>query len=339
MANRVATRLIRGGEIWYNSSGGGRMLAASAYAAEAVMENPPPNLPTATPAAEMTLQVLLHRYLAEVSSKKSPVTHAQESRIVRHLTTRLGDVVLSELTPLTLTEFRVTRLQEAKAGTVARDLELLSQVIETAMTCWGVTWVGNPLNAVAEPMAMHGRGRQLKPGERLRLIAACGRHVNPLLGWVVRIILASGMRKAEVLHLQRSHVDLKKRVIHLPKVGSGAARAVPLTQEATKVLREALQHVQDVTDTPLIFFGEPGRFGRRRPYAIDRVLRQALNRARLKPFSCDELRDDAILRMREAGLTEEEVVAITGLHTLRIDRRAPHLQPDVLVRRLDELEL
>ena len=300
------------------------------------MENTPP---AAGPATELTLQVLLHRYLTEISSKKSPLTHAQESRIVRHLTTRLGSVVLSELTPLTLTEFRATRLQEASASVVARDLELLSQVIETAMTNWDVTWVGNPLSAVAEPMELHGRGRQLKPGERLRLVAACGRHSNPLLGWVVRIILAVGMRKVEVLHLQRAHVDLTHRLVHLPRVGSGVPRVVPLTQEATRACKEALQHVQAVTDTPLIFFGEPGRFGRRRPYAIDRVLRQALNRARLKPFSCDELRDDAILRMREAGLTAEEVVAITGLHTLRIDRRAPHLQPDVLVRRLDALGL
>lgn len=160
-----------------------------------------------------------------------------------------------------------------------------------------------------------------------------------MMGWVVRIILSTGMRKAEVLKLHRSHVELKARVVHLPKVGIWPARDVPLTQEATKVFKEALNHVKEISDTPLIFFGEPGKFGQRRPYAMDRVLRQAMSRARLKPFSCEELRDDAILRMKEAGLTEEEVVAISGSRTLRVDRRAPHLQPDVLVSRLDALGL
>lgn len=285
----------------------------------------------------MTLQQLLQRYLTEISSKKSPVTHARESRIAQHLTARLGGLLVSELTPLILTEFRETRLREASAHTVARDLALLSLVLESAISHWEVPLTSNPLNAVPAPIEVHGRGRHLRPGERLRLISACGRHSNPMLGWVVRLILETGMRKAEVLHLQRSHVDLTARVVHLPKVGSGAPRDVPLTQEAARVFKEALRHVKEIDDTPLLFFGEPGKFGQRRPYAIDRVLRQALNRARLKPFSCDELRDDAIFRMQEAGLTEQEVVAITGLRTLRIDRRAPHLQPDLLVQRLDQV--
>ncbi|MBF0584714.1 MAG: site-specific integrase [Magnetococcales bacterium] len=291
------------------------------------------------PGTDLTVQSLLQRYLAEVSSKKSPVTSEREGRIAHYLAVRIGNMPLSELTPLALTQFRDSRVQEASAAAVARDLALLSQVIDTAMADWGIELPGNPLNAVAAPVDVQGRGRQLGAGERLRLIAACGRHSNPMMGWVVRIILATGMRKAEVLKLHRSHVDLKARVVHLPKVGIWPARDVPLTQEASKIFKEALQYVKDVSDTTLIFFGEPGKFGQRRPYAIDRVLRQAMSRARLKPFSCEELRDSAIFRMQEAGLTEEEVVAITGARTLRIDRRAPHLQADVLLQRLDALGL
>ncbi|MEO5338896.1 MAG: tyrosine-type recombinase/integrase [Magnetococcus sp. MYC-9] len=300
-------------------------------------ENPPT---TAPPTAEPTVQSLLQRYLTEISSKKSLLAQARDGRIARFLETRLGSLLLSELTPLVLTGFRENRLQQASAAAVNRDLALLSQVMETAMQHWGIPMTGNPLHSVPPPAELQGRGRQLRPGERLRLVAACGRHSNPMLGWVVRLILATGMRKVEVLHLQRTHVDLKARLLQLPKVGAtGVSRPVPLSREAARVCKEALQHGQESADTPLIFFGEPGKWGQRRPYAIDRVLRQAMSRARLKPYSCDELRDDAIGRMREAGLTEAEVVAITGLRTLRIDRRAPHLQPALLVQRLDALEL
>ena len=286
-----------------------------------------------------TLQTLLQRYVMEVSSHKSPTAQAQESRIIRRLLVKLGAIPLSELTPLALTKFRDDRLQEASASTVARDLLLLSLVIETAMSQWGVTLPGNPLSNVSVPATVHGRGRRLRPGERRRLVSACGRYVNPMLGWIIRLILATGMRKGEILSLHRMHVDLQTRVAHVPKVGSWASRDVPLSKKAVAILQEALFHAKGTTETPLIFFGEPGKFGQRKSYALDRVFRQVLSRAHLKAYSCEDLRDDAILRMREAGLSEQEVAAITGLRSVRINRRAAHLQVDVLIQRLDMLDL
>lgn len=286
----------------------------------------------------ITLHMLLQRYLSEISVKKSPTTHAQEKRIAQYLATRLGATPLSELTPLTLTKFRDARLQEASARTVARDLALLSLVVETAMELWGVALAGNPLSNVSPPLRVHGRGRKLRPGERARLMAACGRHTNPMLGWVVHLILETGMRKGELLNLQQSHLNLPKRVVHLPRVGTWAPRDVPLTRKAVALFQEALLHAKETPSTSLVFFGEPGKFGRRKPYTVDRVFRQVLSRAHLKAFSCDDLRDDAIARMYEAELTEQEIVAITGLRSGRIDRRAEHLQVEVLVQRLDQLE-
>lgn len=288
--------------------------------------------------ANIALHTLLQRYLTEVSSKKSPKTQAQENRIIRYLTTKLGETVLSELTPLTLTKFRDTRLQEASANTVARDLALLSLVLETAITHWEMPLESNPLNNVTIPTTMHGRGRQLRPGERTRLVAACGRHSNPMLGWVTRLILETGMRKGEITSLQQSQVDLLKRVAHVSKTGTRAPRDVPLNKKAQNLFQEALLHAKETPDTPLIFFGEPGKFARRKPYSVDRVLRQVMSRAHLKAFGCDELRDDAIHRMQEAGLTEQEIAAITGTRSVRFDRRAAHLQVDHLIQRMDELE-
>ena len=286
---------------------------------------------------KIMLHSLLQRYLIEVSSKKSPTTQARETRILNRLSVQLGSLPLLELTPLALTKFRDERLQEASASTVARDLTLLSQVIETAMERWEITLEGNPLGNVSIPSNVHGRGRELRPGERMRLVTACRRYANPMLGWVVSLILGTAMRKGELLCLQRSHVDLAARVVHLPKVGAGVPRDVPLSKTATKLFKEALLHAKETPDTPLIFFGEPGKWGQRKPYAVDRVFRQVLSRAHLRAFSCEDLRDDAIIRMREAGLTEQEVIAITALRAGRINRRAAHLQVDVLIQRLDSV--
>ena len=291
------------------------------------------------PSKQIRLHTLLQRYLDEISIHKSPTTQAQENRIARHLIARLGMTILTELTPLVLTKFRDTRLREASAGAVTRDLALLSLVIETAIQTWKIPLQGNPLNNVPPPPTIHGRGRQLRSGERLRLLSACRRYTNPMLAWIVGLILETGMRKGEVVNLHRSHIDLAQRVAHLPKMGNWAPRNVPLTKQAVSLLQEALLHAQETPDTPLLFFGEPGKFGRRKPYAVDRVLRQIMGRANIKPFSCEDLRDDAIARLEEAGLNKQEVTAITGTRSVRIDRRADHLQINVLVQRLDELEL
>ena len=288
--------------------------------------------------SKITLYAALTRYIEEISSAKSPTTRDQENRVAGGLMNRLDNLLLVELTPLILTEFRDRRLKEVSTNTVTRDLAFLDQVFQTAMKDWNVGLIGNPVSNVTVPMKVHGRGRRLKPGERSRLIAACERHINPMLGWVVAIILETGMRKAEILALTRNQVEQRGRVAHIPKMGTRGPRDVPLTRRAVKLFQEALKQAREVSDTELIFFGEPGQFGRRKPYAIDKVFRQALVRSRLKAFCLDDLRDDAIFRMLEAGLTQQEVSAITGQRILRIDRRASHLQVPALILRLDELE-
>ncbi len=286
---------------------------------------------------EMTLATALERYLREVTSAKSPETQAREARMARMISERLGNIGLLDVSPLELTEYRDLRLKEASAAIVARDMALLSALFETAIGSWGLELAANPVGNVMPPASVRGRGRRLRAGERARLLAACGRHANPMLARVVRIAMETGMRKTEILNLKRQDVALRARLVHLPRTGNWAPRTVPLDKETTKIFSAALKHARTVKDTDLIFFGEPGRFGTRKGYAIDKIFRKALLQARLKSFSFDDLRQDAVERMRESGLTDEEVAAITGLKTPRIDRRAPHLQPEVLVKRLDAL--
>ena len=283
----------------------------------------------------VTVAEALARYLMEVSSAKSPTTQARETRMARMLSERLGRLPLEEVSPLELAAFRDARLKEASAAIVARDMALLTDLFDVAASRWGVALAGNPVGNVAPPAPVQGRGRRLKPGERARLLAACARHANPMLGWVVQIAMETAMRKTEILGLKQADVALRQRVVHLPRTGSWAPRHVPLNKETAKVFSAAIKHARTVKETPLIFFGEPGQFGTRRAYAIDKVFRKALLDARLKSFSFDDLRLDAVERMREAGLSDEEVAAIAGLKTPRIDRRADHLQPEALVKRLD----
>jgi len=80
----------------------------------------------------------------------------------------------------------------------------------------------------------------------------------------------NGMRASEILTLRRPQVDLQRRVVRLLETKNTSPRTVPLSAAATAVFREALI-IRASIDTDLIFFGEPGRDGKRRPYQFNPV--------------------------------------------------------------------
>ena len=55
-------------------------------------------------------------------------------------------------------------------------------------------------------------------------------HSNPMLGWIVRIVVETGMRSDEILGLRLSQVDLKRRTVRLSDTKNDSARTVPLTR-------------------------------------------------------------------------------------------------------------
>lgn len=107
--------------------------------------------------------------------------------------------------------------------------------------------------------------------EEKRLLAAVNNHSNPMLGWIVRIALKTGMRSSEITGLRCHQVDLKKRVVRLADTKNDSARTVPLTKMATETFRAALENPVRPKDCNLVFFGEPGKDEKRRPYAFTKT--------------------------------------------------------------------
>ena len=89
----------------------------------------------------------------------------------------------------------------------------------------------------------------------------------------------------------------KKRVIHLTETKNGSARTVPFT-------REALNHPIQPIDTDLIFWGEPGSDGKRRPYEFRPAWHRTLKDSRIIGLRFHDLRHEAVSRLVEAGLSD-----------------------------------
>ena len=70
----------------------------------------------------------------------------------------------------------------------------------------------------------------MRPAEEKDLVKACSAYSYPILAWIVKLALYTGMRQGEIQSLTLEHVDLKRRVIGLTESKNGSGRTVPLTK-------------------------------------------------------------------------------------------------------------
>lgn len=284
------------------------------------------------------LSTVLDRYLSEVTPTKKPSTAVREKRRAKILKEYLGEYSLTALTPELIGQYRDKRIREGKsASSVRLELALLSHLFTIAIREWRLGLIGNPVSMVRKPAPAPGRNRRLKSREEKRLLKACDAQSNPMLGWIVRLAINTGMRQGEIESLTRDQVNLKNRVIRLTETKNGTARSVPLTKAAADVLREALDHPVRPIDTSLIFFGEPGKDGERRPYTFKPAWFKALRSAKIKGLRFHDLRHEAVSRLVEAGLNDQEVAAISGHKSMQMLKRYTHLRAEDLVCKLDQL--
>jgi integrase len=181
------------------------------------------------------LSELLARYRDQVSPTKRSA-HTEASRINAMLRRPIVHRTLAKLTSADVATYRDERLKDAAPATVVRELNTLSHAIETALREWGLWLPRNPVKLVRRPSVPQGRKRRLEDGEEERLLAACDRGRTPLLKQLVILAIETGMRRGELLGLRWEHVQLIKRIVHLPLTKNGESRDVPLSRRATDTL-------------------------------------------------------------------------------------------------------
>jgi len=289
-------------------------------------------------ADRILLKDAMDRYLREVSSTKKPSTRSAENHKAKALKEKLGNYSLAAITPDLVAEYRDARLNEDKSSnTVRLELSLLSHLFTIAIKEWRLGLFYNPVANIRKPTPPPGRDRRLNTDEEEILFKACDKHSNPMLGWIVRIALYTGMRAGEIKTLTHKQVNMDNRTIHLTETKNGSVRTVPLTRAATEVFRIALNNPIRPIDTDLIFWGEPGRDGKRRPYEFRPAWHRTVKNAGIEGLRFHDLRHEAVSRLVEAGLGDQEVAAISGHKSMQMLKRYTHLRAEDLVERLDKL--
>lgn len=291
-----------------------------------------------SPSERLTLASALDRYLAEVTSSKKPSTQAGERKKAKTLRNALGAYSLAAMSPDIVARFRDERLAEGKtSNTVRLELALLGHLFTIAIKEWRLGLVQNPVANIRKPSPGQGRDRRLAGDEEKLLREAIAKHSNPMLSWIFDIAIETGMRSSEITGLRLRQIDLKRRIVRLSDTKNESSRTVPLTRTATQVLQAALAHPLRPTDCDLVFFGEPGRDGQRRPYHFNKVWNDIKKELGLVDLHFHDLRHETVSRLVEGGLSDQEVAAISGHKSMQMLRRYTHLRAEDLVGRLDDL--
>ena len=299
----------------------------------------------------LTFDKALDRYLSEVTPTKRATSQKAEKVKAIPLRSFFGPYSLAAISSELVARYRDERLatptkrkskatgrsQTLSPSTVRLELALLGHLFTMAIREWRIGLAQNPVANIRKPATGDGRNRRLHSDEEDRLRAAVEGYSNPMLGWIFTIALETGMRSSEITGLRLRQVEVGRRVVRLDVTKNDSARTVPLTRRAAEVFGAALANPVRPKGCDLIFFGEPGRDGSRRPYTFTKAWNDIKASLGMSDLRFHDLRHEAVSRLVEAGFSDQEVSAISGHKSMQMLKRYTHLRAEDLVDRLDSI--
>ena len=281
-------------------------------------------------AQKHTVSDLVERYIRDVLPRKVKVGRFYAIQL-GWWKRQIGDVLLSELTPVLISEHRellsqteTIRKTKKSNATVNRYLAALSTAISTAINEWG--WMeDNILRKVSKLKEPRGRVRYFSDEERERFLLACKESHNSDLYVAVILALSTGGRKNEIWGLSWKCVDLKNGFITFEETKNDEPRSVPLTGRALELMMERSKVPR--IDTDLVF---PSRVDHQNHFDFRRPFQMALKAAQIEDFRWHDLRHCAASYLVMAGVDMRTVAEILGHKTLQMTQRYTHLSPEHL---------
>ena len=284
---------------------------------EAPPEAPPASVPVPASAGPPTVRDLLAAYSRDFLPAKSVKTRYQQGRLYLRIVEDLGAVVLQDLTPARLREWRdLLYARGLASGTVRQYLETLGGPLRTAVQEYD--WLEeNPMRKIRRPPSPAPKVRPLSDDERRRLLAACEASHNPYLYCIVLLALVTACRRDELRYLTWDRVDLDAGVLRLVDTKNHEDRACVVLGEALVQLRQLAATRRPV---PWVFPAVNGR----KPMEFSTAWEGARTRAGLPEFRFHDLRHTSASYMAMAGASMLELSSILGHKTLAMVKRYVH---------------
>lgn len=267
------------------------------------------------------LHDVLQRYMEEVTpSKRGAKREAEGIKFMQR--NKIASYSMAMLTPAVIAKYRDHRLKTVAAGTIIRELCILSGIINHARKEWSLP-INNPCDLVRKPATPLGRSRLLGDDEELRLLDELQPRWrrSPWMAPLVMLALETAMRRGELLALRWEHIDLEKQTAFLPMTKNGSFRTVPLSKKAVAILAGLPR-------------SEDGRVIQLTDMGMEAAFRKACVRACIVNLHFHDLRHTATSRLAEKLPNVIELAAVTGHQTIQMLKRYYHPKAEALAKKL-----
>ena len=154
-----------------------------------------------------------------------------------HLLPRFGSKYLDEITRQDIVKMHYERKASGAAAGSANRLLIMMRFIFNLAVRWELPGIkSNPTKGVPLMEENNKKERYLSVEEAQRLYTAVCTSENPMLQYIVPMLILTGARKREVLDAKWQDFDFLRRIWRIPTTKTGKARHVPLSDGVISLL-------------------------------------------------------------------------------------------------------
>jgi integrase len=245
------------------------------------------------------------------------------SILKNHLLPRFAKRYMDDITRQDIVKLHLDRKASGAAAGSANRLLIMMRFIFNLALRWEVPGIkDNPTKNVPLMPENNKKERYLSQDEARQLYAAVCQSDNPILQYIVPMLILTGARKREVLDARWEDFDLDRRLWRIPTTKLGKPRHVPISDGVMSLLGS-------VPDSPEYVFANP-RTGK--PYvSIFCSWNTARKLAGLPEVRVHDLRHSFASLLINNGRSLYEVQKILGHTQVKTTQRYAHLAPQTLL--------
>ena len=215
------------------------------------------------------------------------------------------------------------RSSGATPATINRELTIMKQLFRWARLRGLVE--EDPTRSVRLESGATKRTRHITREEEERLVSEAADWLQPIIIFAV----STGMRRGEILNLERTDINLEERYAIVRTSKNGDPRVIPLSKRALEAVAKAM------SVTGKVFGWKGGEV--LEPANLEYNFRAAVKRAELKDLRFHDLRHTFATRLIQSGVDIYTVQRLLGHKSLEMTARYAHHDVESLRGAVDKL--
>ena len=265
------------------------------------------------------------QYLEYSRANKAPRSYERDLTIIKNIVYLLADKNLSQIRAKEIEGYKSKRLSEVSKATINKELNTVKAALNKAVE-WGYL-DKNPLISVKRFKEPKRLPRFFSLQEIKLFLEAID---DPRLKPAVYLLLLTGMRRDELIHLEWKDIDLGRGVLYVqPKFGwnpkNYKARTIPINKQA----KELLLGLPRMSDRVI---------SRCHPTSLSRAFKRVLRKVGIENACLHTLRHTYASHLVMSGVDIATVQKLLGHSSVITTMKYAHLSPGHLqdaARKLD----